>query len=118
MYGFELDYGEHWLPPLVGMALFVFGQEIVVTVILTYMTDCYPENAAEVAIVFQFFFNLMCFHPPFYTPQWIVKSGARVPYAVFATLPAVLFPVCIGLFMWRGERIRAKGPWFAFVKRA
>lgn len=27
--------------------MFSFGQEILVTVLLTYMTDCYPDRAAE-----------------------------------------------------------------------
>lgn len=96
----------------------MFGQEIIVTVTMTYMTDCYPEHAAEVAIVFQFFFNIMCFHPPFYTPQWIASDGARVPYIVYALIPGVLFLPCIGLFMWRGPRIRSKGALFSIKKRA
>jgi hypothetical protein len=96
----------------------VFGQEIIVTVVLTYMTDCYPDQAAEVAIVFQFFFNIMCFHPPFYTPQWIAESGARVPYIVYALLPVAIFPFCIGLLMWKGQQIRSKGPLFSFKKDA
>lgn len=118
LYGFELDYGTHWAPALLGMVFFVFGQEIIVTVVLTYMTDCYPGRAAEVAIVFQFFFNLMCFHPPFYTPQWIeLDGGAKVPYIFYAFLPVVLFPFCIGLLMWKGPAIRKKGPLFSCSRK-
>lgn len=120
LYGCELDNRHSgWVAPLAGMALFVFGQEIIVTVILTYMCDCYPDQAAEVAIVFQFFFNLMCFHPPFYTPQWIAQpAGAKVPYIVYAVLPVVFFPFCVGLLMWKGREIRNKGPLFSFKKNA
>ena len=100
------------------MVLFVFGQEILVTVIMTYMTDAYPEDAAEVAIVFQFFFNVMCFHPPFYTPQWIGQpGGAKVPYIVYAILPIIFFPPCIGLLMWKGGKIRSKGAISSFLKK-
>ncbi|RFU30439.1 hypothetical protein B7463_g5919, partial [Scytalidium lignicola] len=110
LYGFELEYGASWVAPLAAISLFVFGQEILVTVLLTYMIDCYPNQAAEVAIVFQFFFSIQCFHPPFYTPQWIARSaGAKVPYLVYGLLPIVLFPFCVGIFMWRGQKIRAKG---------
>lgn len=114
MYGIQLQSSHHgdWASPLAGMILFVFGQEIIVTVVMTYMTDCYPDQAAEVAIVFQFFFNLMCFHPPFYTPGWIASAGARTPYIVYAIIPLVLFPVLMGPFMWKGEQIRSKGPLF------
>ncbi|RKU49612.1 hypothetical protein DL546_009554 [Coniochaeta pulveracea] len=110
LYGFELEYGTHWAPALLGIVFFVFGQEVVVTVALTYMTDCYPAQAGEVSVVFQFFFNLMCYHPPFYNPMWIAKPyGAKVAYLVYALLPAALFPLCIGLLIWKGPSIRAKG---------
>ena len=100
------------------MVLFVFGQEILVTVIMTYMTDAYPDDAAEVAIVFQFFFNVMCFHPPFYTPQWIAQpGGAKVPYIVYAILPIVFFPPCIGVLMWKGKSIRGRGTWSSLIKK-
>jgi hypothetical protein len=110
LYGFELEYGTHWAPALLGIVFFVFGQEVLVTVALTYMTDCYPAEAGEVSVVFQFFFNIMCYPPPFFTPDWIAKPyGPKVAYLVYALLPLALFPVCIGLLMWKGPSIRAKG---------
>lgn len=114
LYGLELEYGHSWAAALTGIALFTFGQEILVTVLLTYMTDCYRAQAAEVAIVFQFFFAVQCYHVPFYLPQWIAEpAGAKVPYIVFAILPVVLFPFCVGVLMWKGENIRNRGalPW-------
>ncbi|KAF1982807.1 MFS general substrate transporter [Aulographum hederae CBS 113979] len=114
LYGLELNYPSmgtrSWAPALAGILIFTFGQEILVTVIMTYMTDCYPQRAAEVSIVFQFWLNIMAYHPPFYVPQWIHSGGgAKVPYIVFAVLPIVIFPFGIGVFMWRGPQIRAKG---------
>ncbi|OAA63341.1 ankyrin repeat-containing protein [Niveomyces insectorum RCEF 264] len=117
IYGVEYDVGHTWAAPLSGILLFVFGQEILVTVIMTYMCDCYPEQAAEVSIVFQFFFNVMCFHPPFYTPLWIQQHGAKVPYIVYGLLPVVLFPVFIVPFMLKGEQIRSKGALFRWSKK-
>ncbi|CAK7223769.1 hypothetical protein SBRCBS47491_005319 [Sporothrix bragantina] len=118
IYGIQLQGGKpgDWASPLAGMIIFVFGQEIIVTVVMTYMTDCYPDQAAEVAIVFQFFFNLMCFHPPFYTPGWVASAGARTPYIVYAVIPLALFPVLMGPFIWKGEQIRSKGALFKFSK--
>ncbi|ERS98342.1 hypothetical protein HMPREF1624_05126 [Sporothrix schenckii ATCC 58251] len=118
VYGIQLQGSApgDWASPLAGMILFVFGQEIIVTVVMTYMTDCYPDQAAEVAIVFQFFFNLMCFHPPFYTPGWIASAGARTPYIVYAVIPLALFPLLMGPFIWKGEQIRSKGPLFRLSK--
>lgn len=113
LYGLELNYPTSWVAALAGISIFVFGQEIGITVLLTYLTDSYPGQAAEVAVVFQFFLNIMAYHPPFYFQLWIESSGARVPYIVAAVLPLVLFPFGIGLFMWRGTEIRARGslPW-------
>ncbi|OKL60056.1 hypothetical protein UA08_04733 [Talaromyces atroroseus] len=110
LYGFELEYGHSWVSALTGIALLTFGQEVLVTVLLTYMTDCYRAQASEVAIVFQFFFAVQCYHVPFYLPQWIAEpAGVKVPYLVFAVLPIVLFPPCIGSLMWKGRKIRSKG---------
>ncbi|PYI12469.1 MFS general substrate transporter [Aspergillus sclerotiicarbonarius CBS 121057] len=111
LYGLELEYGNSWASALTGIGLFTFGQELLVTVLLTYMTDCYPEDAAEVAIVFQFFFAIQTFHVPFYLPQWLqAPGGPKVPYIVFAALPVVLYPFCIWIFTWKGEQIRKRGP--------
>jgi hypothetical protein len=113
LYGIELNYPTSWGAALAGIGIFTAGQEIMVTVLMTYMTDCYPGRAAEISVVFQCFTNFMAYHPPFYTPQWIdMPAGAKVPYIVYAILPVVLFPFCAGIFMLRGEKIRAKGPWF------
>ncbi|KAL1850747.1 hypothetical protein VTK73DRAFT_9599 [Phialemonium thermophilum] len=113
LYGFELNYPTSWAAALTGIGIFTAGQEIMLTVLMTYMTDCYPGTAAEISVVFQCFLNLMAYHPGFYTPQWIDQpGGAKVPYIVFAVLPIVFFPPCAGLLMWKGPQIRARGPWF------
>ncbi|KAF2112054.1 major facilitator superfamily domain-containing protein [Lophiotrema nucula] len=107
----HLKSGQNWLGTLAGISIYAFGQEVLVTVLMTYMVDCYPQQAAEVAIVFQFCMNVMAYHPPFYTPMWIASASAKVPYIVYAVLSVVLFPPCLGLFMLKGTEIRKKGPW-------
>jgi hypothetical protein len=112
VYGLELAYGRTWITPLAGISVYAFGQEILVTVLLTYMVDAYPKQAAEVATVLQFCMNVMAYHPPFYNQYWIQDMGsAAVPYIIWAILPILFFPFCIGTLMWKGKQIRAKGPW-------
>ncbi|KAF2773020.1 MFS general substrate transporter [Teratosphaeria nubilosa] len=112
VYGLELAHGTTWIAPLAGISIFAFGQEILVTVLLTYMIDAYPKQAAEVSIVFQFCMFVMAYHPPFYNQYWIEAMGsAEIPYIIWAMLPVIFFPFCIGLLMWKGREIRAKGPW-------
>ncbi|ORY56861.1 major facilitator superfamily domain-containing protein [Pseudomassariella vexata] len=115
LYGLELNYPTHWAAALAGIAIFTAGQEIMLTVLMTYITECYPGNAAEISVCFQCCLNLMAYHPPFYTPYWIkAPGGAKVPYIVYAVLPILFAPIGCGMFMWKGEEIRAKGPWFRF----
>jgi hypothetical protein len=82
------------------------------TVLLTYCCDCYPDKASEVAIVFQFFINVLAYIGPFYTPDWIEADGAKAPYLFYAWMPVVFAPLGLGLVAWRGSNMRAKGPWF------
>lgn len=98
----------NWLAALAGIAIFTAGQETLLTVLMTYMTDAYPGQAAEISVVFQCCLNLMAYPPPFYLPIWIAEHGARVPYIVYALLPVVLFPFGIGLIWWKGPAIRGQ----------
>jgi hypothetical protein len=105
IYGFTLECVKtsRWAAPLVGLGLFVFGQEIVVTVLLAYMTECYRDRAVECTIVFQFPLNLMCFPPLFFTPLWIAKvAGAKVPYVVYALLTVRLLPAMYRFLLAQG----------------
>ncbi len=117
LYGFELNYPTSWVAALAGIAIFTAGQEIMLTVLMTYMCDCYPGQVAEISVVFQCCLNGMAYHPPFYMPQWIDRpAGAKVPYLVFALLPVVTAPFGAGILLWKGPEIRAKGPWFSILK--
>ncbi|GME81130.1 unnamed protein product [Ambrosiozyma monospora] len=44
--GWCLDYGEHWVTPLIGTALFGFAQMIVIGVTITYLADSLPGRGA------------------------------------------------------------------------
>ncbi|EXJ85752.1 hypothetical protein A1O1_06120 [Capronia coronata CBS 617.96] len=115
LYGLELEYPTGWAAALTGVAIFAFGQEVALTAIMTYLVDCYPQRASECSVVFQFWRNLMAFHPPFYVPQWIESGGgAKVPYIVFACLAVGLFPFGVGTLLWKGSNLRARGPMFSF----
>ena len=111
LYGLMLNYSISWVGTLAGISIYAFGQEVLVTVLMTYMCDCYPKRASEVAIVFQFTLNVMAYHPPFYTPLWIVATSPKVPYIVYAILPVLAFPITVGVLMWKGSEIRKRGPW-------
>lgn len=116
MYGFELNYPTGWAAALSGLLLHTFGQEVLVTCLLTYITDCYQDDAAEATIVFQVCLNLIAWPQAFYVPLWVAHSyGAKVPYIVFAALPVLLFPFGVGLLMWKGPQIRARGKWFKSI---
>lgn len=74
----------------------------------TYILQCYAEQGAEVNLIFNLFRNIMTYVSPFFVEPMIAKFGASAPYCLFAGLTVFFFPFTIGIFMWRGERIRGK----------
>jgi hypothetical protein len=76
------------------------------TVVQTYIMECYSEQAMEAALVLNFFRNIFSFIPPFFLNAWIVKSGATLPFGIFATLAVVFFfPLVLPLIL-KGPEIR------------
>lgn len=76
------------------------------TVIQTYIMECYPEQAMEAALVLNFFRNILSFIPPFFLNEWIVKSGAALPFGIFAMLAVVFFPILVLPVILKGPAIR------------
>jgi MFS family permease len=64
LYGLELEFPTGWAAALTGIGIFTAGQEILLTVLMTYTCDCYPDKASEVSIVFQCCINVQAYHPP------------------------------------------------------
>lgn len=58
VFGTKIQFVTGWAPPLVGVGVFLFGQEILTTVIQTYLVECFPQQAAEVSLVFNFWRNV------------------------------------------------------------
>jgi hypothetical protein len=76
------------------------------TVIQTYIMECYPSQAMEAALVLNFWRNILSFIPPFFLTAWIKKSGAALPFGIFALLSVVWFPILVlPVIMW-GPKMR------------
>lgn len=108
MFGTSIQFGRSWVTPLVGMGIYTFGIEVGMTVVQTYILECYTKQGAEVNLIFNLFRNVMTYVSPFFVEPMIAKLGTSAPYCLFAGLTVFFFPFTMGILMWRGERIREK----------
>ena len=57
----------HWnVSPIVGAAIAGVGNQIITTVLITYVVDCYPEQAAAVGVFITFVRQTWGFIGPFW----------------------------------------------------
>ncbi|PHH61397.1 hypothetical protein CDD81_422 [Ophiocordyceps australis] len=95
----QLDKASNkWnVTPLVGSGIAAAGNQIVSTVLITYAVDCYPLEAASVAVFVNFVRQTWGFIGPFWFPQMIKKIGfnnsaivATVMMVAVSILPTAL----------------------------
>lgn len=130
MFGASLQFGNAWITPLVGQAVYIFGIEIATTVVYgqppiplvikdqranyetgsqTYILECYPRQGAEANLVFNLIRNIFSYTAPFFLQPMIAKMGMTSTFGLFAALTVFFFPFTIGILIWRGKEIRDKG---------
>ncbi|KAJ6109575.1 hypothetical protein N7486_001810 [Penicillium sp. IBT 16267x] len=109
MFGTSIQFGNVWITPLIGQAVYIFGIEIATTVIQIYILECYPRQGAEANLVFNLIRNLFSYISPFFVQPMIANLGTTSPFGLSAALTAFFFPFTVGVLMWRGKQIRDKG---------
>lgn len=88
--GWCLEYGEHWVTPLIGTALFGFAQMIVIGVTVTYLADCLPGKGATGIALNNFIRMIMAAGVSFATEPLIEAIGTGVLFSICAGVTAVL----------------------------
>lgn len=106
IFGTTLQFTKVWAAPLIGNGIYIFGVQIMTTVVQTYIMECYPEQAMEAALVLNFFRNILSFIPPFFLNKWIVRAGAALPFGIFAMLGFVTFFPLVLPLIFHGPAIR------------
>lgn len=80
--GVCLQYGTHWMGPVLGIGVGAFGLQIVSTNSFAYLTDCYRPQAAEISTLLNFGRLTFSFTLGFYMvcPQdWYALTPFRLP---------------------------------------
>lgn len=88
--GWCLEYGEQWVTPLIGTALFGFAQMIVIGVTVTYLADCLPGKGATGVALNNFIRMIMAAGVSFATEPLIKAIGAGVLFSICAGVTAAL----------------------------
>ncbi|RFN54491.1 mfs transporter [Fusarium flagelliforme] len=63
--------------PIVGAGIAAAGNQIVTTIMITYVVDCYHKDAAAVGVFITFVRQVWGFIGPFWIPEMIENSGFR-----------------------------------------
>jgi multidrug resistance protein len=103
--GWCLEYGEHWVTPLIGTALFGFAQMLVIGVTVTYLADCLPGRGATGIALNNFIRMIMAAGISFVTEPLIKVIGTGVLFSICAGITAAL-SVLIFIIVRNGDRWR------------
>jgi hypothetical protein len=108
IFGFTMQYKTHWVGPLAGMFLGIFGIQIVATVCYTYSIDSYRVEGSEVAQFFNFCRQSTSCTIAFYAARLCESIGYQFAFLMFALVGSVLAFAPVLWLMWKGEHIREK----------
>ena len=104
--GTTLQFRTHWIGPVFGIGVFIFGAQIGATTVQTYCVDAHPSRSAESSMVLNFFRQILGFLPPFFQAYWAELDGVVWAFCVPAILIVVLFAPCVVVVMIKGESFR------------
>jgi len=96
----------HYLPPLVGLSVGVFGLQITSTCLYAYVSDCYKPQTPETGVIFNLGRGLS-FALGFFALPFADKVGFFWAWFTFAVILMVFFVPVAALMIW-GERWRAR----------
>ncbi|RFU30522.1 hypothetical protein B7463_g5829, partial [Scytalidium lignicola] len=105
--GVCLQYRTHWIGPAMGIAVGLFGLQIVSTNLFAYTMDCYKPQSAELSTLLNFGRQTFSFTLGFYMLPFAHQTSYGVAWAVMALGNMALFSGVIAL-MWKGKEWREK----------
>ncbi|KAL3475210.1 major facilitator superfamily domain-containing protein [Aspergillus californicus] len=112
IFGFTMAYKTHWVGPLAGMFIGIFGLQIVSTVCYTYSIDSYRAEGSEVAQFFNFCRQGTSCTIAFYGVELCRRVGYQFAFLMFALVGSglALGPVVWLVFWGGGVRERLGRP--------
>jgi len=98
---------NHWnITPVVGIAIAGVGNQIVTTVLITYMVDSYPGESASVGVFVTFVRQIWGFIGPFWFPAMFESVGISGSAGIAAGLLTSCSILPVLFVQWRGAKLR------------
>lgn len=108
IFGFTMEYETHWVRPLVGLFIGIFGIQIVATVCYTYSIDSYRVEGSEVSQFINFCRQTTSFTVAFYAVDLCEAIGFQFAFLMFALVGTILVLPSIVWLVWKGGSIRER----------
>ncbi|KAL9073670.1 MAG: hypothetical protein Q9157_004644 [Trypethelium eluteriae] len=106
VFGVTLQQRKHYIVPLVGLAIFIFGMQASTTVVFTYPVDCYLLQGADALALVGGLKNVVSFTIPFYINPMVNSIGVQNTFIAMAMISLGLALVCVFSLIFYGERLR------------
>ncbi|KIJ62497.1 hypothetical protein HYDPIDRAFT_30454 [Hydnomerulius pinastri MD-312] len=106
-FGLTAERHDHWAILAVGSGVAACGVQIVASVCYSYIVDCYPESAKEVATVMNLFRSLGSFIVLFYNQQMNDTLGEGWGFGLQCFMVAFFSFGGLGIISFYGQRIRS-----------
>ncbi|KAI9695043.1 MAG: hypothetical protein M1822_000660 [Bathelium mastoideum] len=107
VFGVTLQQRKHYIVPLVGLTIFIFGMQASTTVVFTYPVDCYLAQGADALALVGGLKNVVSFIIPFYINPMINSIGVQDSFVSMAMISLGLALICVFSLLFYGERLRA-----------
>ena len=106
-WGQSLYNQDPWpIPVIVCMGLINLGVQLGTTAVVTYVSDCHREQAAEAFAIMNFIKNLFAFGLTFYANDWIAVQGVRDAFYVIGGTTIAVTLATIPMYVY-GKRARS-----------
>ncbi|KAL1801421.1 hypothetical protein ACET3X_001763 [Alternaria dauci] len=106
-WGQSLHNQDPWpIPVIVCMGLINLGIQMGTTVVVTYVSDCHREQAAEAFAMMNFTKNIFAFGLTFYVNDWIAGQGVRDAFFVVGGTTIAVTLTTIPMYIY-GKRARS-----------
>lgn len=112
MYGLGVSYGQHWMLPVMGIALIAFGIDACGTITMTYAVDSYPSQTANTMVIILFIRNLLGTLFTFVFQYWLDGLGINATTGMLAAICFVANWSFIVFIIWGKKFRRWTASWY------
>lgn len=107
----------HWIAPIIGITIFIWGIFMIYTAVFSYLADCYGPFASSALAGQSLARNITALSFPLFTQQMYSRLGIPWANTLFAFIALLLMPIPFVLFLL-GPQIRRRSRFSRVVMEA